>query len=67
VEVRSVPPGADIILNGTNTGRKTPARLELPAGSYRLTIFLRGYAAVQRAIQVEPGQTVTLNESLARP
>lgn len=64
VEVRSVPPGADILINGNTIGRKTPSRIELPFGQYRLTVFLRGYAASQRVIQVEAGQTLTLNETL---
>jgi len=66
LEVRTIPPGADIILDGTNTGRKTPSRMELPAGTYRLTVFLRGYAPLQRAITIEDGKPITLNEQLVK-
>ena len=64
--MRTILSGADIIINGTNTGRKTPSRMELPTGTYRLTIFLRGYATIQRAIPIEDGKTVPLNEQLVK-
>jgi hypothetical protein len=66
VEVRTVPPGADILLNGTNTGRKTPFTLELNAGQHNITVYLKGYQAVQRRIVVEAGRTVTVNEILPK-
>ena len=66
LEVRTIPPGADIILDGTNTGRKTPNRLELPARTYRLAIFLRGYAPIQRAITIEDGKPLVINEQLVK-
>jgi serine/threonine-protein kinase len=66
LEIRTIPPGADIIINGTNTGRKTPARLELPAGTYRVTIYLRGYQALQRQVAIEDGKTFPIAEALAK-
>jgi len=66
VEVRSIPPGADILINNTNTGKKTPERLQLPAGEYTLTIFMRGYAAVTETITVQPNQTLQVNKTLSR-
>ena len=66
LEVRTIPPGADIIINGTNTGRKTPARMELPAGTYNLTIFLAGYVPIQRSITIEPNKPLALNEQLVK-
>jgi serine/threonine-protein kinase len=66
LEVRSIPPGADILLNDTNTGRKTPARLELPAGQYTVTIYLRGYATVRKTVTVEGNLAVAINETLQR-
>jgi serine/threonine protein kinase len=64
VEVRTVPRGADILIDNTNTGRKTPDRLELPAGEYTLTLYLKGYQVVRERIVVAAGQTAQLNRTL---
>jgi len=66
VEVRTVPPGADIIVNGTNTGRRTPFTLELPAGDHTITLYLRGYQAVNKKVTVGSDKTVSVNEILPR-
>lgn len=65
VELRTVPPGADILVDGASTGQRTPFRLELPAGQHSLTLFLRGYRTVQKTITVPEGQTLPLQEVLA--
>jgi hypothetical protein len=64
VEFRSVPPGADILVNGNSTGQRTPFRLELSAGQHSVTLFLRGYQSVQRTITVRENQTVPFQEVL---
>jgi serine/threonine-protein kinase len=64
IEVRTVPRGADILIDNTNTGRKTPDKLELPAGEYTLTLYLKGYVAVREKIVVTPNQTLQLNKAL---
>ncbi len=64
IDIKSVPPGADILIDGTNTGQKTPARIELPSRQYSLTIFLRGYPAVRETVTVQPGQTAQINKTL---
>jgi len=65
VDLRTVPPGADILVDGASTGQRTPARVELPAGQHSLTLFLRGYRSVQRTITVPENQTLPLQEVLA--
>jgi len=65
VDLRTVPPGADILVDGASTGQRTPFRLELPAGQHSLTLFLRGYRSVQRTITVSENQTLPLQEVLA--
>ncbi len=65
IDVKSIPPGADILVNGTNTGQKTPARIELPAGQYSLTLYLAPHPAVRETITVQPGQTAQVYKSLA--
>jgi len=64
VDLRTVPPGADILVDGASTGQRTPSRLELPAGQHSLTLFLRGYRSVQRTITVPENQTLPLQEVL---
>ncbi len=66
VEVRTIPPGADVLVDNASTGKKTPARLELRPGTYTLTLFLRGYRPVQKQVRVESNQTLPVNESLPR-
>ena len=63
---RSVPLGADILLGNTNTGFRTPARLELPAGDYAVVIYLKGYQAVRKTVTVQEGKTVSLTEVLQK-
>jgi serine/threonine-protein kinase len=64
LDVRSVPPNADILVNGTNTGRKTPYKLQLPPGNYRITVFLLGYQPIHQEITVEEGKTVEVRAPL---
>jgi len=64
VEVRTVPPGAVILINGNNSGRRTPFTMQLTAGRYTLTLYLKGYRPVTKELVVEPGQRLALNEIL---
>lgn len=64
VNVRTVPPGAQILLASTGAHYVTPKRLELPPGEYTLTLFLRGYKPVKKTIQVVVNKETSLNEPL---
>ncbi|HTQ84911.1 MAG TPA: serine/threonine-protein kinase [Candidatus Solibacter sp.] len=66
IDVLSVPVGADILINGENTGRRTPSKIELPPGSYDVTLYLKGYAPFQQTIAVQQGRTAPLEAMLAR-
>jgi hypothetical protein len=66
VDIRSVPPGADILIDGTNTGQKTPAKIELPSGQYTLMLYLAPRPAVRETITVQPGQTVQVYRNLSQ-
>lgn len=66
VEIRTVPRGADILIDNTNTGKRTPDRLELPAGEYTLTLYLKGYQVVRERIVVVAGQTAQINKTLSQ-
>ncbi|MCL5289048.1 MAG: PEGA domain-containing protein [Acidobacteria bacterium] len=65
VDVRSVPPGADILIDGTNTGQKTPARIELPSGQYTLMLYLAPHPALRETITIQPGQTLQVYKNLS--
>ena len=61
-----MPPGADILIDGTNTGRKTPFVLQLNAGKYTVTLFLKGYQPIRKQVGVEPNKTISINEILPK-
>jgi serine/threonine protein kinase len=65
LDVLSVPVGADILINGESTGRRTPSKIELPAGNYEVTLYLKGYAPFQQSITVQQSRTAQLEAMLA--
>ncbi|MBX7101806.1 MAG: PEGA domain-containing protein [Myxococcaceae bacterium] len=60
----SVPPGAQVIVDGKGTGRKTPilpdAPLELGAGKHAVVLELNGTRSPARNVTVEPQKMVKL-------
>jgi hypothetical protein len=67
VQVLSVPVGADIVINGHSTGRQTPARIELPPGTYTVTLYRKGYAPFEKKVTVQQSRTAELQAVLAHP
>jgi len=65
-QVRSDPPGAEIFVDGDSTGRFTPARVEVPAGTHTVMLKLSGYQAVKRIISTTEGGSVPVSEVLRR-
>ncbi len=65
VIVRSEPDGADVYLGESFVG-STPATLELPAGSYKVTVRLAGYKDWQREVQVFGGSELNLRARLEK-
>jgi serine/threonine protein kinase len=63
--VRSTPPGARIVVDGAETGLRTPARLELQPGQHEVQLVRRGFETVQRAVDVNQGQTIQLLATLS--
>jgi tRNA A-37 threonylcarbamoyl transferase component Bud32 len=45
--VSSVPPGANVLINGKATGQSTPASIKLAAGSYQVTVEKEGRQSTQ--------------------
>jgi hypothetical protein len=65
-QVRTDPPGAEIFVDGNSTGRFTPARLELSAGTHIVNLKLDGYRPVKRTVSASEGGTVPITESLSK-
>jgi serine/threonine-protein kinase len=63
-QVNSDPKGAEIFVDGTPTGKATPARVELPIGIHSVTLKLDGFRPVKRTVQVSDGGTTSLSEAL---
>jgi hypothetical protein len=66
VWVRSEPRGAEILLDGTDTGLRTPARIEMPQGQHSIRLVLGGFASAQRAIAIQPGMTIQFTQPLEK-
>ena len=64
VWVRSSPPGASIAVDGTETGQRTPARLELREGEHQVSLVLPGFATANRTLLVHSGLTMQITTSL---
>jgi tetratricopeptide (TPR) repeat protein len=55
VSVTSEPSGADLVLDGAPTGKKTPVELELSPGDHQLQPVLAGYEAAPSTLHLAPG------------
>jgi hypothetical protein len=66
-QVDTMPKGAEILVDGTPTGKTTPSRVELPIGLHTVTLRLAGFKEVRRAVEVSDGGTVTVAAWLKRP
>ncbi|MBI1984111.1 MAG: PEGA domain-containing protein [Acidobacteria bacterium] len=65
VEVRTIPPGATVYVDGKPVGGTTPTNFRVPAGSHTLTISLSGHRPVQKRIEVPANQSTVINERLS--
>ena len=67
VSVSSNPSGAAIVLDGKDTGKLTPSRLLLEKpGKHSITIRRYGYLDSTNNVNIELGQTATLNQDLTK-
>jgi serine/threonine protein kinase len=62
---RSSPPGARILVDGAETGLRTPARLELQVGEHEVRLVRRGFGTTHRNVVVNQGQTMQITETLS--
>lgn len=50
--VVSNPPGASILINGNPRPEKTPAKITLPAGTYKITVQLEGRPPMEDTVHI---------------
>ncbi|HUL15688.1 MAG TPA: PEGA domain-containing protein [Terriglobales bacterium] len=65
-QVKSIPKGAEIFVDGITTGQTTPARVEIPAGIHTIELKLNGFQLARRSIQATEGGTVMVGAELQR-
>ncbi|HUE43053.1 MAG TPA: protein kinase [Candidatus Sulfotelmatobacter sp.] len=65
-DVKSFPPGAEIIVDERSTGQSTPARIQIPSGVHVVTLHLEGFRDVRRGVDVSDGGTVEVRGLLRR-
>jgi eukaryotic-like serine/threonine-protein kinase len=63
-QVNTDPAGAEIFVDGSSTGRFSPARVELPAGTHTVTLRLNGFRPAKRIVSATEGGTVPITEAL---
>lgn len=66
VMVSSSPTGASILIDGTDFGATTPAKIMAPAGNHILQLKMNGFYDYEGSIYVVPGQT-TLGYGTLQP
>jgi serine/threonine protein kinase len=66
VWVHSAPQGAEILVDGSDTGLRTPARVEMPQGEHEVLLTLQGFANARRMLLIRPGETMQFTELLGQ-
>ncbi|MBZ5669851.1 MAG: PEGA domain-containing protein [Acidobacteriia bacterium] len=64
VEVRTIPPGATVLADGSPVGGQTPTSFRLAVGPHTLAISLSGYRPVQQHVDVSASGTSNININL---
>jgi serine/threonine-protein kinase len=63
-QVDTTPTGAEISLDGTDTGKQSPARIEITAGKHTIALKKNGFVVSLRSVLASEGGTVAVNEKL---
>jgi eukaryotic-like serine/threonine-protein kinase len=67
LQVRSNPAGAKVEITGTEKKTFTaPGKAELKPGKYDVTVSLGGHKSVKRAVTIEKGKTLGIEEALEK-
>ncbi len=65
-QISSFPEGAEIWLDGSDTGQRAPARVEVPSGIHNIVLKLDGYQSARQVIQASEGGTISVSKILSR-
>jgi serine/threonine-protein kinase len=63
-QVNSYPEGAEIFVDGSSTGKFSPARVQIPSGIHTILLKLNGYRPFRTSVQASEGGTVAVEGSL---
>ena len=64
VEVRTTPPGATVLADGSPVSGQTPTSFRASVGSHTLVISMTGFRQIQQQVTVSENATSTVNVSL---
>ena len=64
VVVRTVPPGARVVVDGQKTNYRSPVNFALPVGKHKITVERDGFAPQTNEVNVRRDQTVQLDIGL---
>ena len=68
IQVNSSPTGAQVFLDGSNTGETTNCTLtDVSSGSHTVNLVMEGYEDEQMSVSVTAGQTATVSSTLTPP
>ncbi len=62
--VNSEPSGAEIYVDGQNTGRYAPVTLQLEPGTYQISLVKNGFVRVDSMFTIEKNKTTTISRTL---
>jgi serine/threonine-protein kinase len=65
-QISSFPEGAEIWLDGSDTGQHAPARVEVPSGIHNIVLKLDGFQPARQVIQASEGGTVPVSKILSK-
>ena len=63
-QVDSNPPGAEISVDSIQTGKQTPARVEITAGIHTIVLKKDGFQLSRRVVELSEGGTVSVYEKM---
>jgi hypothetical protein len=62
--VRTIPPGATVLADGSPVSGQTPTSFRLSVGTHALVVSLSGYRPIQQQVTVSENETTTVNITL---
>jgi hypothetical protein len=63
--VTSQPAGANVFVNGQRQPTQTPAKIDLPAGTYRIAVTKPGFLPYTAPVEIRAGQPAHLDAELS--